>query len=137
MQWVSSRIRIFVLPRMAATVFGLLGCLFSTPSRAGEYSGLSSTPGLPITIADAPVPSYTGSIAPDQSLQIATIQGVRAENDLVSNLLSEPLPSLAPQFASSHPEPEAVAAPEPTSLSLLAVGLGMIAVARRRRQWFR
>jgi hypothetical protein len=45
-------------------------------------------------------------------------------------------PAMLPS-ATDHKETPAVAAPEPTSLSLLAVGLGMIAVAKRRRQWFR
>jgi hypothetical protein len=45
-------------------------------------------------------------------------------------------PAMLPS-ATDGKETPAVAAPEPTSLSLLAVGLGMIAVAKRRRQWFR
>jgi hypothetical protein len=59
-------------------------------------------------------------------------------SDPFPSILAAPSPALLHAASpSAHGEQDAVAAPEPTSLSLLAVGLGMIAVARRRRQWFR
>ncbi|HSV14213.1 MAG TPA: PEP-CTERM sorting domain-containing protein [Tepidisphaeraceae bacterium] len=59
-------------------------------------------------------------------------------SDPFASMLAPPAPAMfRAGLKSSHPEQDAVAAPEPTSLSLLAVGLGMIAVARRKRRWFR